>query len=282
MWVKVPGILVASLGAALIVAVSRAPDAPGAPTTLPAGPTSRPADPADVSDDLAGLSRRIPELQLDSVPLEEAFRIIAERTKTNLSINWARLIDAGLPRTTPIKLHLWDVNLGQALTVVLTAACPPLTDRDGQPTPRFGYTVADNVITVSTVGSPRTTATLVYNVRDLIEMYSIASNETVVYPDDGLRHAEAPVTRGEGLEAVCVFITHSVSPESWEQNGGTGLIAGFGGLLVVRTTPENHRAIAARLQMLRDSDKKLPWTRLPVTRPAAQVDAAAARQRDGM
>ncbi|MDB5289617.1 MAG: pilQ 2 [Phycisphaerales bacterium] len=274
---NLPGVLIMSIGTALCIALCHAGDAPvTSPTTASASAASAPSGAGDLPDDPAGLSRRIPELQLDAVPLDEAFRTLSEKTRANISIRWEGLTDAGVPRATPVKLHLWDVNLGQALTILLTAVCPPATDGDGQATPRLGYTVTDNVVTVSTVGaSNRMTPTVVYNVRDLIEMHIAGSNDTAPDP----QRVQASLTHTEAAEALGRNLMEGIAPDSWRQNGGAlGSYGYFGGLLVIRQTPENHREIAALLQKLRDADKKIPWSTPAATQPVAQPGTPAAGQ----
>ncbi|MDB5174763.1 MAG: hypothetical protein JWN51_3536, partial [Phycisphaerales bacterium] len=83
-------LLIASIGIAPAVMLARAGDAPigpPAPTTatatapVGASPATAPAR----SPIQARLSRRIPELRLDSVPLGDALAAVADLTKVNLS-----------------------------------------------------------------------------------------------------------------------------------------------------------------------------------------------------
>jgi hypothetical protein len=269
--------LMMPVGIMLCIALCHAADAPAGPPP-PAAPSPAATAPAlnpgnDPANDPAGLSRRISELRLDAVPLDEAFKTLAEKTKSNISVRWDALADAGVQRATPVRLHVWDVNLGQALSILLTAACPPAIDGEGKSAPRLGFTTTENVVTVSAASSNPPTTTVIYNVRDLIEMHLDSSIEP---PPDPQRQVSS--RRDEAVEALCKSLLEGVAPESWKSNAsGRGSYEYFGGLLVVRQTPENQREVAALLQKLRDADKKLPWPG-PATRPAAQPGTSAAQQ----
>lgn len=270
--------LTMSLGIVLCMAFCHAADTPAgpavpAPATSPAvAPSSPAAD--DPSNDPAGLSRRVSELQLDAVPLDEAFKTLAEKTKSNISVRWDMLADADVRRATPVRLHLWDVNLGQALAILLATVCPPATDGEGRWAPRLGFTTAENVVKVSTVSQIPSTTTVVYNVRDLIEIHMAVLNETPPDP----QHPQVASSRDIAVEALCKTLSEGIAPDSWNEHGGAmGSSAYFGGLLVVRQTPENQREVAALLQKLRDADKKLPWS-APATQPAAQPGTSTAGQ----
>jgi hypothetical protein len=271
--------LTMSLGIVVCVALCHAADASAGPpvpaaTPLPASTTSAPSPAGDPANDPGGLSRRISELRLDGVPLDDALRTLAEKTKANISVHWEGLADAGVQRTTPVRLHVWDVNLGQALSILLAAACPPGIDREGQPAPRLGFTTTENVVTVSAASPFTLTTTVVYNVRDLIEMHLDSSIEP---PPDPQRQVSS--RRDEAVEALCKTLSKGVAPDSWRQSGGAiGSCAYFGGLLVIRQTPENQREVAALLQRMRDADRKLPWSAPAATQPAPQSGTSAAGQ----
>src|SRR6185437_14579172 len=80
------------------------------------------------------LDRMIPDLNLDSIPLEDAFSQLAEATHANILVRWRDLKEASIESSQKIRLHLWNVSLRTALRVILA-------EIDDSATPQIGFTV---------------------------------------------------------------------------------------------------------------------------------------------
>jgi hypothetical protein len=58
----------------------------------------------------------------------------------------------------------------------------------------------------------------------------------------------------EAIESLMVALTNFVFPDSWETNGGQGVMVAVGSKLVVRQTPEVHKAIAEFVRELQAAE----------------------------
>jgi hypothetical protein len=244
-----------SMAIVTIALIFLAARAGGGPATLPAKASAGTSAEALCEK----LLRRIPEVRFDSMPLEQAFDTLAERTKVNISVQWTHLAEEDVQRSTPVKLRLWDVTLDQALRILLSALDARRADQrfTGY---RFGYTFSDNVVTVSTVREiGLMSPTEIYNVRDLIDAAVIGSSDSPP-PNDPMGRVEAPMARSEAAQALSDAIMRTISPDSWQNAGGAvGSIQSFAGMLVIQQSAENQARVAAFLQKLRESDAKTPW-----------------------
>jgi hypothetical protein len=119
-------LVVLSIVGAVSCGLAHAADPP--PSTTP---TTRPS----------ALDSVIPELQLDSVPLEQSLDMLADKTHANIIVNWTAIEAAGVSRKTPIRVHLWNVPLHTALSVVLQVASDKI---------ELLYAMQDGLIHVST------------------------------------------------------------------------------------------------------------------------------------
>jgi hypothetical protein len=66
-------------------------------------------------------------------------------------------------------------------------------------------------------------------------------------------------------------IQQSVAPESWSDNGGSGTITYFGGMLVIRQSARAHREVEKVLSLLRETAQNMP-------RPAAGLSGGGAKE----
>lgn len=220
-----------------------------------------PAAAAEVS---SPASKRIEEVNVSGATLDDAFDVLRELTHTNIVVRWPAVEAAGVARTTPVKLRLWDVRLGVALDALLDTAGGdkvPLTwHEDG------------NVIVVSTEADiSQLFRPKVYDVRDLLREMNAAVNTDDV-PEEERR------TWQEAVDELVRLITEAVDPDSWRDAGGTvGSIREMGGRFVVSQTPEGLRKVERLLNDLRAEFARPPATqpvaaarRGPATSPSAQ------------
>ncbi|MDB5289616.1 MAG: Bacterial type and secretion system protein [Phycisphaerales bacterium] len=182
------------------------------------------------------LTFRFGELNIHSVTFEQAIANLAERAHANINVRWGALQNAGVSRTTKVRLHLWDVTLAQALTAVLAEA-------EGGSS-KAEYHVESGVIVVGTgTEDVPECVTVIYNVRDVIE----------------IEEATTGCTREEAAEMLAKVIMETVSPDSWRDAGGNiGAIRELSGLLVVTHTVEGHQQILRLLEQLRAADHERP------------------------
>jgi hypothetical protein len=199
--------------------------------------------------------KRIDELNLSHATLEGAFDVLRDKTHANIVVRWPALAAAGLDRTTPVKLHLWNVRLATALDILLEAT---------EPLVKLDWSEEDGVITVSIKEDlEHTYPPVVYDVRDLIELML---KETTPGPPD-----EFGRTRQEVIDELTRLITEAVAPDTWRDAGGSvGSMREFGGRLIVTQSPENHQMLKKLLDELREEfGRPMPTIKpVPATVPA--------------
>ncbi|HEX5243090.1 MAG TPA: hypothetical protein VFW23_07465 [Tepidisphaeraceae bacterium] len=200
----------------------------------PAGAQVNSIAPSDdaKSDDV--LDRLIPDLNLDSITLEDAFSQLGEATHATILVRWRDLKDASIGSSQKIRLHLWNVSLRTALRVILA-------EIDDSATPQIGFTVDnDGVLDVCATRSISDHGVIrFFNVRDIVQ------GTLTVPPPDG-------PTRQECVDSLIKLITDSVSPDSWRDAGGSiGAIKEINGVLVVTQSVQSQKEIEALLSGLR-------------------------------
>ena len=241
-----------------VVAGERAPAAP---------PTTRGGQDAG-----AKLEQILPEVRLDGVGLEAALDQLRETARANIVVDWHDLEAAGIDRTTPVKLHVWDLPLSRTLTVVLAAA--------GGDTVTLDFRAEGGVIRVATADRLAATGTLlrIYDVRPLVVRHAAANAEldAVYYAEVMSRNpTTAPVEAGgylktqeEVIEEITTLLRETVDPDSWRDNGGTlGALREWAGRLFITQTPENHRKTEEILTMLYDASAAGGLDAAGTTRP---------------
>lgn len=182
----------------------------------------------------AQLERVLPEVRLDNVAIEEVVEFLRDVSGANIFVNWRALEAAGVTKKTTVSARLRDVKFGKALETILRDA--------GGEKARFGYSVDEGVITISTVRDLQVgTVTQVYDIRDLIFDVNV--------PADAVPGAR----RAELVKAFQVLITDTIARDSWHDNGGdVGMIRELAGQLIVTQTPEIHQQIGHLLAQLRE------------------------------
>lgn len=101
---------------------------------------------------LVRLSDYLDEVHFDNVAFENVIQSFRDVSGLNIYVHWKAVEAAGLKRNTPVKLHLQDVSLHEALTKCLG----PLNNE-----PPITWDLADGVVLISTPEAPEPLATLI-------------------------------------------------------------------------------------------------------------------------
>ena len=235
-------------------------------TLVPPGSVAQEAHSAIPLDDpFPQLLHRFPELRLDSVPLETALEVLADRAKVNIRVKWPSLGATGVGRSTPVTVRAYDVPLYRALRLVLDAATGPVP---------LDYTVRGNVIVVSTEDeTPQRLVTRLYDVRDLVrkQVEWAGLHDPPVPLRAGVQYVNTPPPSAhlQALEDLVSVIEESVSYDSWTDNGGTnGRVRQFAGILIITNSADAHAQIERFLAGLRKSALSPIPGPGPATRPS--------------
>lgn len=197
-------------------------DKPHAATDTPAregGPASRPANDAKANKvALAQLDRQLPELQFDGVGFADVIDFLRDVSGVNIFVNWKALEAVKIDKNTPVSAKLRNVKFSKALNVIL--------DSVGGGATKLGYTIDDNVITI-TAHEPDTGVLIskTYNIKSLV--------------NGDPAHTQSLIR----------MITGSIDPSSWDgKPGGPAVAKGEEGMLVVVQTEKNQKAVANLLE----------------------------------
>lgn len=223
-----------------------------------AGPDATPPpDESPAANPRANLEQKIPELKLESATFESAIDTLREMTHANIVVSWNELTAANVDPKAPIKLHLWDTTLGQALNVVFSLASHDVS---------IGSDVRNNIIFVTTTDALHRNGSRLsgrlYDVRDIVDQILRYRREHSSYPTTAPQPATSatfvPSSEAEdAIEDITRTLEDHVSPDSWKDNGGSdGTIREFAGRLIITQTPENHRKIVSVLRALRAGGDK--------------------------
>lgn len=225
--------------------------------------------------------KEIVPINFDGNKLEDVLDYIRNTTNVNLVANWSALAEAGIERSQPITLQLTNIPADQALRLVLQQAAAV------NPEAAINYSIIDGVVTISTQADlSRTTDIRSYDIRDLLvqvpnfsdapefDLNAALSNTNTGGSTGigggggggrgggagGLFATEAETTeelktRQELVDEITTLIRDTVGRlEDWEAAGGSvSSMKELNGVLIVRTTPENHRQIASLLRQLRET-----------------------------
>jgi len=159
------------------------------------------------------------QIVLADAPLNDVIEFLATQGKIQFYLDRRALEDAKISPETPITLDLDNISRGMALDLILAQA-------------KVTYYIRSGVIVVTT---PDALSRIV---------------ETVVYPVADL--LDATKTRGEELAEL---IMSTVAPDSWDFNGGIGVIRTYRDTLVVSQNPNVHRRVERLLSDLRKAAK---------------------------
>src|SRR4051812_14620185 len=137
----------------------------------------------------AALDRKIPSVNFTDVRLVDAIDFLRDVSGANIHVNWRSIDKAGLDRDTPINIHVKEVTLAKALSMVLADASVGID---------LKWMFDQGVIEIAPADCfPERYFTSFTNVRDLADE-----------KDDGKAK--------ELIEMIC----ETIVPGIWVQNGG--------------------------------------------------------------
>lgn len=181
-------------------------------------------------------------VRFEATPFNETISFFRHATGVNYYVNWKALKAVGVEPGEPVNLELAAVAGDQVLRMLLeqipTSEATPI-----------GYSVIDGIVTISTQRDlVLTSDTRIYDIRDVVRRMGGA------WEDEGSPRTLAPrEEREQIIQRVTKLIEQTVGRRGeWEGNGGTeSSVYEINGSLIVKTTPENHRAVFDLLNKLR-------------------------------
>ncbi len=214
------------------------------------------------------LDRRTRERLLQPIPIDfdaNQFQNVIEYlrnvTGVNFVVNWRALQSVNIRRDDPVTLQLTNVAAEKALRLIL--------DQVGGEEVRLSFTVDEGVILIATQEFlAEKTIIRTYDIRDLIVLVpsfedapefnldTIASDagsggQNIF--DSGDTDDEDQLPRSELIIRIMDLIRNTVDRDGWRATGGiNSSMEELSGTLIVNTTAENHKAIAALLSQLRE------------------------------
>jgi hypothetical protein len=205
------------------------------------------------------------DLDLSDATFENAIDRLRTLTGANIVVHWGALEGAGVGKTTPVKVRLWDVKPNAALSAILACVQPDITVP-------LAWDERDGIVTVSTTDDLRSGWTKVYDVRDLLQAMGAKPGVS----KGQAAEEEVARTSAEVEDELARIIVETVEPESWRDNGGTvGSIRYFAGWFLVTQNFEGHRKVERLLHELRqgfiEKDKH------PATFPSAPTPSVPPR-----
>src|SRR5947209_14306146 len=77
---------------------------------------------ASASPTGAALSRTLPELKFDGVPLGDCIDFLRDVSGANINVQWKVLAESNVTKDTPVTLRMHSVSLRKALSLILNEA----------------------------------------------------------------------------------------------------------------------------------------------------------------
>ncbi len=230
------------------VAVAQQPDAaaPVAPVAAEP-PRVHAAQPSPARAKVEAALRKPVRIDFVETPFEEAVEFVSELVEIDVLIDKQAFGDVDLELDTPVTIGFRHAQ--PPARAVLQLMVDELGAED-----ELAVVVGEGFVRITRIDLDSLDVE-VYDVRDLLETRRPAPR-----PEDpfggagggfgGAAHARAPVSN-EGIGGLLDVVATTVSPSSWNTNGGHGTIAAFDGMLVVGNSPEVHRRVQALLTQLR-------------------------------
>jgi hypothetical protein len=181
-------------------------------------PLENQSEPADLL-----LDRVVPTIDIPPMPFEASIREFERQSKIEVYIKPEALTETQLQARVTARVH--DVSIADALSAIVS-----------QVSPKLPFSARGGVIAIGDAGELET------------RLYDVRSIMTWSYPPP-----LGPITdkdRPGGSDDLINLIITFVSSDTWRENGGTGSIQYWGGILLINQTPERHREIAHLLAKL--------------------------------
>ena len=230
---------------------------------------------SDVNRRVALRLREPVPINFDANRLVNVIDYLRNTTGVNFFVNWPVLEAAGIEKDLPITLQLTQIPAEQALRLVLQQASAVNEFEPVQ------FSIIEGIVTISTERDlTKTTDTRVYDIRDLLVQVPNFSNApefdlneslsntnsggsnsgggggqgSSLFGDDEGEDLDEP-TRSEMIEQIVTLIQDTVGkPEEWAALGGdVSSVRELNGNLIIKSTPQNHRAVIALLGQLRET-----------------------------
>lgn len=214
------------------------------------------------------LARPSAAVNFNEASFEDVMNWVRDRAGVNVVVNWGALAAVGVERDTPVTLVAKDLPFSRMLWLILQSA--------GGPDVRLGYRADPDMLYISTVDDLASKLIVkVYDVQDLImnipsaaNFESVRTRELVTsngangarvvdvvqsgtrFFDEGdddrgidEQETETDVT----LRQLIDVITGTIDPDSWQVNGGPGVIRSYRGQIVVRNSHFVHQKLGGWL-----------------------------------
>jgi len=211
--------------------------------------------------------RKIP-VQFRNTPVADALAYIGKTAGVDIDADWRSLEQIGVERQTPVTLSLSDMPAKDVLERVLRKV-----SRDRYA--KADFAVNNGVVEVGSADAIRQQVVVQhYPITDLLlvapDYADVPDTDlTSIYAKGLGRTAErsgigspfsikADATKSGGdrrerVRSLVSVLQQNIDPESWRDNGGeTGSVMELNGVLVITTTPRNHREITGLLSRLRE------------------------------
>ena len=226
------------------------------------------------------INRRVALKLRESVPinfddnkLTNVIDYLRQTTNVNIFVNWPALEALGVSQQeTRVSLQLTNIPADKALRLVLQQVSAGQGLEDNPIT----FSIIDGIVTISTERDlSKTTDIRPYDIRDLLVQVPNFINAPVFDLNEALSNTnsggssggggtklfdedseeEERLSRTELIEQIVTLLQDTVGkPEEWAAYGGNiSSLRELNGLLIVKTTPENHRQISQLLGQLRET-----------------------------
>jgi hypothetical protein len=168
------------------------------------------------------LNARVGQLRPAGRSFSDVVDALRDNTGQSIFVNWRALESVRVTRQLPVTTDLSSLTLAEALDKLLQEV--------GGTHERLGYTVDEDVVSISTLKDiGRNTLTRVYDVRDLLK---------------------DPETRAEDLAALLKRL-QGIDPLSWRDAGGNiGAVRELQGQLIITQSPDVQARIVHELEEL--------------------------------
>lgn len=172
-----------------------------------------------------------------SATFEKLFEVVGSKlADTPVDVDWKRLEEMKIARTTPIGIKISDLPLGDAFKLINEKLDAPMDD--------FACAISHGVLSVTTLNTlDRDRLLKIYDVRDLVSAEADARK----------------CTREAALVAITDAITQAVNPEDWADMGGEkARWQHVSGSLVITAPPRFQTQIECLLNAMRKAAEAKP------------------------